>query len=782
MKRLCAALAASLYLLTAAHAADTAKAAALLREGKAAETYTLLRYAEGDEALFWRGRALINLNRLEEAAQDLRRVSPQSPLHPYAAKALLYCAWQCPTLDFPTLVTPLTTDADPNLATQATAALAEYWLMKDGDDRPNTAHERLKALAAENAGLQPLCDLLEIVNLCRSGHLEEAERRCRAMEQNRALPTAMRHRAALAQAEIFYAREAAEAEDDDTPDDDDAAIKATAAAGTGEEALLHFVSANPDSPLLPEAIRRLFLHHAFDEEGYARNSLREWGKDVRHPRRAVIALYVLQHLINAEGSAPDATHVNTALATCPQESITELMALEQASRFLEHGNEQEAALYLHHAAEDSPRRRFLAARLQAQDNTETARAYIAAAEQAAPPLRRAALHNALLCALRAGDDDLADEILTLSPGDNDVLLELCIGFHLQQGNEDAAAAELKSLKELTDELSPDVQMDAIYLSLCGGDTAAAYAGLSELPMPDDTARQLRSFALMEEYCQQSGIDTPATLAALSELTEGNDELTLFLIDRYTAAGYLQEAQQMLQLMTEQAQNGSPILPNILYRTARVNELLGTLPSLKRAIDLYEHCAAIDPQTAPHADIRRAALLARIGRVDEALQLLPARELTDPAVPAQDRVLYHMVRATCFMLRGAEGDAEAAAAECTPLLERRGDFSRSSQFALLLHHAAICSRLGKAEEALADYLSALEMKSPTPSEAEWNALYTAAAGAVGKSEELQRFEQAAELADRAAAWHKGKHAARSARFEQWAAYLRQTHFLNTPERH
>lgn len=783
MKRLCAALAATVSLLSAAPAADTAAAEALLREGKAAETYALLRYAEGDEALFWRGRALVNLHRLEEAAQDLRRVSPQSPLHPYAAKALLYCAWQCPALDFPALITPLTTDADPTVATPATAALAEYWLLQD-DARPNTAHERLRALAAEDAGLQPLCELLDIVRLRRSGQLDEAERRCREMEQNRALPTAMRHRARLALAEIFYAREAAETDDDDAADsaDEDDSIKATAAAGTGEEALLHFVAANPDSPLLPEAVRRLFLHHAFDEEGYARNQLRAWGGDVRYPRRAAIALYLLHQLTHTPGGAADATHVNTALATCPREIITEMMALEQANRLIERGEEEEAARYLRHAAEDSPRRRFLAARLMPQEGEETARAYIAAAESAAPALRCAALHNALLCALRSGDDDLADEILSISPGDNDVLLALCIGYHLQQGNDEAAAAELQSMAELTDDITPDVQMDRIYLALQRGDTASAYAGLSALPMPADIAQQQRCFALMEEYCHQSGIGAEETLAALRELTEGNGELTLFLIDRYAAAGYLQEAQELLQEMMKQADAGSPLLPNILYRSARVNEQVGTLASLKRAIDLYEHCAATDPQTAVHADIRRAALLARIGRTDEALQLLPERSDADSGLPAQERVLYHMVRATIFMLRRAEGDAEAAVAECAPLLTRRGELSRTSQFALLLHHGALCSRLGKDEEALADYLSVLAMKSPTPGEAEWNALYTAAAGAVTKSEELGRYEQAAELADRAAAWHKGKHAARSARFEQWAAFLRQTHFLNTPERH
>lgn len=775
-----AALILPLLLALSPALADTAEAEALLREGRAAEAVAALQEETGEDALYWRGRALIAIGRLQEAAEQLKQVTDKCPLYPYAAKALMYCAWQCPEVDFPATVTPLTISRHESIAHTATAALAEYRLMQGITDG-NAALDLLRSQAGTRPELNAVLHLLEVRELRLQGRLQEAEERCRKLEQERDLPTAMRHRARLELAEIYYERERQEDAPADHGEEDaeESALHVTNAHGTGEETLLHFISSYAESPLLPEAIRRLAVHHAFEESEYARNQLKEWGEDTRYPRRAAIALYIRQHLLNNDAGPNkplDSTCVNTAIASCPQDPVTTALILEQARWLTERGDEREAGLYLQMVHEESPLKSFLAARLLPQNTQETAEAYLTCAAAAAPALRRAALCNALLCALRTGDDELADRIMEAGAADTATLLEVTIGFHLEHGETTAAAEELKALEELTEPLSADIVLDRIYLALTLGETHAAGELLNNLPQEAGNRRE-RLFALQEAYSLQSGMPPQEIPTQLKALAQGDEHLTLALAERYLDTNQPQQALELLQKLLANKDLQSELLPEALYMAARASEHLGTLPALQRAAELYEHSAATTPDTATHAILRRAAVLARIGKAEEALQLLPQEDDTANEDTA-DRVLSGLVRSTALMLRGTPETRAAAAEGMRELLQQRTQFSREQQYMVLLHHGAICSRLGLAEEALQSYTEALTLKSPTPEPKEWEALYMAAAGAVSKYEQLGRYEEAATLASTAANWNNGNPTA--ARFRDWAQYLRQTHFLKTPQ--
>lgn len=760
--------------------ADTAEAEALLREGRAAEAVAALQEEDGEAAHYWRGRALIAIGRMQDAAAQLRQVPDQSPLYPYAAKALLYCAWQCPELNFPNVVTPLTISRHEEIAHLATAALAEYRLM-NGTAEGNAALDLLRSQAATRPELNAVLHLLDVRELRLQGRLQEAEQRCRKLEQERDLPTAIRHRARLELAEIYYERERQEdAEPEHEEEAEDAALHVTNAHGTGEETLLHFISSYADSPLLPEAIRRLAVHHAFEESEYARNQLKEWGEDTRYPRRASIALYIRQHLLNAAADAdklPDSTCVNTAIASYPNEPVTEAMILEQARWLIDRGEEKEANLYLQMVQTDSPRKSFLTARLLPQNTQETAEAYLDSAAAADPELRRAALCNALLCALRTGNDELADRVMECSPADADALMAVTIGFHLENGETAAAETEMKALEALTEKVSADIVLDRIYLALATGDTHAAAEQLNNLPKEAETQRE-RLFALQEACCIQNGTPQEAMLDQLKAVVQGSDTLTLALAERYLDAGQPQAALELQQKLLGDKELRGDLLQETLYMAARASEQLNTLPALLRAAELYEHCAATDPAAGLRATIRQAAVLARIGKTQEALSLLDSVNEVEE-LREEDRVLMGLVRSVTLMLVGTDEARVAAAEAMQPLLQERPQLERKQQYMVLLHHGAVCSRLGKAEEALRCYTEALALKSPTPSPKEWEALNIAAAGAIAKYEQLERFEEAALLADTVAGWNNGAKNEQTAQFAAWAQYLRQTHFLKSP---
>lgn len=762
--------------------ADVAEAEQLLREGRAAECVTALQGEENDAAHYWRGRALISIGRLHEAAEQLKQVADTCPLYPYAAKALLYCAWQSEDVDFPTAVTPLTISRHAEIAHLATAALAEYRLMHGVADG-NAALDLLRSQASTQEQLNTILHLLEVRELRARGQLQEAEKRCRRLEQERDLPTAMRHRARLELAEIYYELE----QRGDVPTDakeeenEGEALRVTNAHGTGEETLLHFISSNPESPLLPEAIRRLAVHHAFEKSEYARNQLKEWGEDTRYPRRTAIALYIRQHLLNnAAGTDKplDSTCVNTAIAVCPQDPVTEAMILEQARWLLERGDGKEAKLYVQMAQHESPLRDFLNARLAEQNSEKTAEAYLACAAAAAPGLRRAALCNALLCALRTADDELVDRITEAGAADAAALAEVAVGFYLEQGDTTAAATALNTSGQQTEQPSADTVLDRIFLALSTGETQAAGEMLGKLPQLTEK-QQERLFALQESYYLHCGTTQEEMLQQLKNTALGNDGLMLRLAERYITAGQPQTALNLLQPMLESKELNSTLLPAMLFTAARASERLNTLPALRRAAELYEHCAATDPAYTVRANLRLAAVLARIGRTQEALQLLPDAE-TAADYSAENKVLSALIRSTALMLEGTPESRAAAVTTTQALKEHRSELPAKQQYLLLLHHGALCARLGRTEEALQSYTEVLALKSPTPDAAEWNALFFAAAGAVSKYEQLGRYQEAAVLADTAAQWNADDPKNRGAKFREWAQYLRQTHFLKTQQ--
>ena len=160
--------------------ADTQQAETLLRDGRAADALDALHGFDTPEAAFWRGRALIELGRLQEASEALQQVPTEHTLYPYAAKGLLYCAWKSNRVDFAVVATPMVTSDNKEIATLATAALAEHWL-RQPNSQDNSALERLRQLAKEQPKLQSLLRLLEIDNLRNSGDFENAIAQCKAM-------------------------------------------------------------------------------------------------------------------------------------------------------------------------------------------------------------------------------------------------------------------------------------------------------------------------------------------------------------------------------------------------------------------------------------------------------------------------------------------------------------------------------------------------------------------------------------------------------------------------
>ncbi len=793
--------------------ADTATAGRLLREGKPADALHALHSDSSPEAAFWRGRALIDLGRLQEASKELQTVSPDHELYPYAAKALLYCAWKSNSVDFAVIVTPMATSSNKEIASLATAALAEFWL-RQPRSQDNSALARLRSLAEEQPSLHPLLRLLEIDNLRQKGELDKAIELCKSIEADRELPLVMRQRARLALSEVYYAKEEASDDVEEVPtgssvlpligNTDDEQAASTYDKGKGEETLLHFISSNPDSPLLEEAFRRLCVHKAFENSEYARTKLREWMMEPLKSHRAALALLIQQHLLNPEGAYEiplDVTCANTAAATCPNEPATRTILLEQTRWYLERNKTHEALLYLGMIQGDDVFKQFYEAQLHDPSAESTAKAYMECARNAPDSLRDTALVNALISALKSGDSATQDALFSmpdLTPGQHYRLLLARAAYRLQ---EDPAKAKSDIAILLAEpapnaDLRADVEMDQAYLQLLEN-PVNAYEMLQRSEINNrlttlSNERQLRFFALQEEALRRMADDSddavPASVMALIKGAAGKVRsphvvavLTLHLASLQSVQGQHEDALRTLNALSRKYPKGD-FVPRALYMSARECEFIGSLDALNRAVQLYTSCAERSDELATKATTRRAAVLLRLGKHEETEHTITALLRNKPEMRAEDKAMAHAVLANSQALLGTP-EGRLKAVEIASHAVNDAQLPRWWRFRALLHHGTLCARAGMNEEALKDYNAILDMEpaiGDAPAPAEWHILYSASSSAVLQLLQLKRYAEAADMCDRMAKWNKEyADPAKRKQFADWAQFIRQTNFVNNP---
>lgn len=785
---------------------DIAVAEQLLRDGKPTEALAELQLApHSPAAMYWKGRALVELNRLPQAVSMFREVASDSVFFPYAAKGILYCAWLSPQLDFVEYVAPLTACDNKEIATLAQAALAEHQLRYTTHGDVSTL-EPLRALAAEDAGLQPVVDLLNIEEFRRQKQFDQAINACREMESNPNIPLIMKQRARLALAEVYYdkaelAKAMAAASpngelDDEEMEDDE---------GKGEETLLLFISSNPESPLLDEAFRRLNSHGAFSGSEYAYSKLVDWSSELSKPHRAALAMAVRQQLqLRRTGyNEQDSTLANTAANQLPNEPVSQLIIGEQVRRLIQKGDIAQATLYLNMMKQDDtdPRHLFYKACCSPHNSSRTAEMFLKSAEIASSDLQATALCNAMYCAVLSNNQPMVDSLLTkeLPVKARRALLLTHAGLILKS-NPAQARAEIESaallepttaeLIEITLQLAElDVQSapaDALVrLQACTNEERKSWS----------TEQALRYHALLihaAEKLKIGGEEAPSAIELLTEAVkttetgEVRDVLTINLAYRLSESDRHVEAMQMLQKLAEAATNGE-LKARALLLCGRQAEQLSSLENLTRAAEFFKAAAEIKSPYRNKALMLQARVLAWINRGEEA-QVILAEVLRDNTLTITERALALSIQAHEQTLRGTT-EGIAAALETNQRIFELSPLPEAWQTRARLQHASLLARSGKREEAIADYMSLVEgvAQSPTadaPTEEQWFVIYFASSGAIAQLMRGEQFQEAAELADRIAAWPeptgtefrvigKGK---RAEQFANWADNIRKFNYL------
>ncbi|MDO4220598.1 MAG: hypothetical protein Q4C88_00570 [Akkermansia sp.] len=751
------------------------------------------------------GHRLATEGRHAEAVAELRKVPAQDSLHPYAARALLYCAWQCGNrAAIVDTAQALIQSPDSGVAALAAAALAEYQLCIMGNaDAP--AMETLRQKAAGCPDIMPTLAWLEAEQLRLRGEQDAAAAACRQIETDPASPTVARHRARLILADIYYAKEAeaqregesytanqapkppatanGDDEDEDTPEEE----TLQTLEGKGEETLLTFITANPDSPLLEEAFRRLKAHQAFDTSEYARAALNEWVADTtEHKRRAALALSVLQHLLNRDNAldAPvDTSCAATAATALPDEPATAGILLDQMRSLYLRGRVDEARALLASLPETFPSAETAAAAKVWQlllNGPQGDWGALLEQEKTSDELRGIIRHNAFVSTLAAGntpeqsDPQLClltaqhilsephagkerlqqaqtalQRVLDTPQADAETMLHARILACdiLARSNPRQAIEELTALKERTGALPPRLVTD-FHRAL----ERAHYAA-----MPEAEAVESMIAALQGVYPLRMH------LASLMVLSRNHREEATRLLKKIVAENPRgdNEAQALLLLAECTAQGNTPA-------------------ALQEAMAIYERAAAhAVPATAQQARIRRAALLVRTGKCSDAEQEM--RTLLSQGEPApKEEAMARVVLSNALALGKTDEQRRESMACLEEMMD--GNISRLPrlwQFMLLQTHTTRCMRLGEHARAMRSVNTMLQMHpaqdATTPQDPEWIVLYHASACGVQALLELEQYAQAADMAERAATCNPAaapKEFPQS--FTEWAAYIRQEH--------
>ena len=735
--------------------------------------------------------ALAALLPLTAAAQE--NAARQKPAH-----ELLSEAWQSADREnnLPATAQFMMEFSGKEDATLAAAVLAEHQLCVMGDaDAPALAE--LRKMAPDFPDLA----WLEAEQLRLRGELDTAAAACREIEANHANPTLVRQRARLMLADIYYAKE----EEARKAGDDYAAVQAPAPAkdadedddetpreetletleGKGEETLLSFITANPNSPLLEEAFRRLKSHRAFETSEYARTALNEWVQDTaEHKRRAALALGVLQHLLNRDDQpdAPvDTSCAATAATALPQEPATARILLDQMRSLYLRGRVDEARTLLAALPETFPSDETAAAaevwRLLLEEPQGDWNSLLKVKHSA--ELDEAIRHNATLGKLSKGE-----EIVPNTP-------QLCLLLAQFILSETSDAARLESARAALQRLLDNSQADAasvLHARILLADITARsnpQQAITELkalrenavPLPPKLAGAY--FRVLENAYRAVKPPEEARECIIAEL-QGVYPLRMHLASLMVLSrNHREEAIRLLKKIVAENPRGDNE-PQALLLLAECTAQGNSPAALKEAIDTYERAAAhAAPATAQQARIRKAALLVRTGNINDAERDMRALLSNESPAPKEE-VMARIVLSNALALGGGDEPREESMRCLEEMMDTTlSELPRLWQFMLLQTHATRCLRLGENGRAMRSLDTILEMQpaqeATSPHNPEWAVLYHASACAVQALLELEQYERAADTAERTGNCNASLAPdERSQGFLQWAAEIRQEH--------
>ncbi len=769
----------------------------LIDKQQSSEAIHLLSDLENSpEKNFWMGRALIEQGRCKAAADYLSQVPEESSLYVAAAKALIYCAWSSHELDFAQVLEKLRQSTQPDIAQFAQAAMLENQLYHD--QLPDRVQAQLDELIqGDRLGkIRKAAPLLEIDILRLQGKYKEALQLGRELENNTDLPNTTRHRAKILLAQIYYSLgEQIESYQTQIPNlsqtEEDADKHAEDWRGQGEETLIQFISANPDSPVLPDFFHELYRRNAFEQSSYLRPALESWTEpaELIHTKRAAIALRCLYYLDSKDQRVSNSL-INTALASCPRENSSQDLLLSTIRDALNKGQLAQAEQYLKLVSNHDCYAQFLEAQLLALKGyyASALPLFTKCSEESEGSLHDAALCNAFICALNMNDHALAIKLLDQASSDENKahMLSNRAAFYMQsRPAQSRADAQLICNEYASTSYFINAQLDLIQLVLPDS-LAQAIDRLRRIDTSDSTS--WNSDVLSRYYAMRIQLAIEAqknhlegTLSPIQVIEQALKscqvpEVRPHLVFQYSYYLALEERFEdaAKALFSFAYETKVPELrAQALLRSGIAEEQLNSTPSLKRAIQRYKECGEILSPQQTMSLLRAASLLTRLGKGDEARATLNKLEQRQAELSATEQCLLLSELADSWACTAPDDkNSQDKALDYCEQMTRLPHLPQAWQNRAHLQHAILAARFGQGELAIEHYTSILENIQGVGRitlRGDWYIANSAATGAIIELTNLKRFDEAMQIAETMSQKIGNPLASL---FTQWASYIRK----------
>ncbi len=718
---------------------------------------------ENAQHSFWRARAHLARGEMQQAASLLASIPSTDTLYPYAVKHAIYIAQQQGENALEPLLEQLSKSPHPQSRQRAQLLQLEQAIKQSQVAKAEGLTETLQKETLPSE-LKMQLELASIDLLRLKGHYQQAldyGRQLESGEMGKITPD-LRARIRLKLADIYYSQ----AKHGSSKERD-------VARGRGEETLLGFVSAHPESPLISDAFLKLAQQRVFEESTPAFKRLKEWIEpdQLSKGTRAAHALKTLFQLEDPRDTESNLSYVKKALASFPRHPASQYILHEAARRLLEQGDLALAKQYIKLIDEEEPYRKFFDAQLLAHDGDfRQACELFYQTSQANPHLRDTALANASLCALRSGQEERALELSQqiISPKVRVRLLSNQIAHytHLNPARAQGLAHQL--LKQYPDSAeSINASMDLIQLQVSNTPLEAKKL-LSRLQQADKsrwTEAQIERLHALSIWCAKQlyrpdeDKDDHNPLYVIEDALKQDPSpkvkayLTLHLGEILMEQQKYEQALEIYQDFADQETDDERSALGYLL-AARSAEKLETLPSLKHAIHLYKQCAKQVSSYRIEGLIGAATLCIRLGREVEARELISPLLDKEKELSAPQRSLLHTLMAQAWAY-----DAMKMPTLISLVLKHSSTMLDSDELPptwlirARLHHAHLCSRFGQRYEAIESYQAVLDQlqHSSTLNHADWYFYNHAASGKIIQLLKLTQYRAAARCADELADW-------------------------------
>lgn len=791
--------ACALSLSAQSSESDWAQARQLIEQDQSREAIELLQNRpESPERNFWLGRALLAQGLFSQATPYLTKVPEGDALYPYAAKALIYCAWESPELSMQELIAPLCQSGDASIARLAKAALLEDTLYHNS--LPADAEELRQGLIKEQTddAISQALPLLGVDILRLKGRYDEALSLGRSIDANTNLPTRIRNRAKIQLAQVHYSQaqylKSQQMAGKLPPDEnaDEPAQSVEDLRGQGEETLLQFISAHPDSPILADAFFELYRHKAFASSLYLRPVLEAWiePQELIHTKRAALALQCLYHLQAQELGEIPLSNTNLALTACPSEEASAQLLLSSISDTIKAGDLEQAEQYLKLVKQQSPYVNFLQAQMHAHrgDYEQALPIFLQCSEQTEGELRASAINNAFICALHVQNEALVEKLLRRADSDElkARLLNNRAAFSMAH-HPSISAVDARSICQhyAHTPYSINAQLDLVELVIAQ-DINQAITRLMRLDtskMSEWSDEQVNRYnririklaleaknANIGNYLSpiqviESALESSTRPAVRSELIF-QYSYYLTLEDRY------EDAAKALRQYADSEKN-LQLRALALLRSGIAREQVNSLASLKLAIECFIDCSDIQSDSRVMALIRAAGILTRIGRWEEARNLLDPldKDWASLRPIEQCLILSELANAWAACSENGSDKIIKALGYSKQMTELEG-LSLRWQNRAHLQHALLAARFDQHEESVEHYKKIIQNadgKIHFLGRGDWYILNTAAMAAIVELLHLKQYNEAIAIAEKLTQLPANP---LKDTYSQWSSYLRK----------